>query len=1206
MTDSGRRLREATRRLGAHETGRRLQAASLAGAGVSLAGLAALVAATRFAPFGPGAPGPLLALAAAGFAVAVLLPIVLAARAWRLRRPALRDLEEAARRTEAQAAVLKERLVPALQVLRVRDEARTGYSAALVDAVVDATVGDVEAVRPGALPYNASYRRGLRTAAAGGAAFVLVGAVLGPAATWRGLVDVASAATRLGPRPRPEFLVRPGDTSVARGTGIRLAADVRHAVVADGRVAGVLEWREGPEGPWRRVALSSSAVSDEGVEVARFEHAIGEVRESFRYRFRHGGATSAEHGVRAVAAPSLAIEEVRYRYPEYAALPDRVVQDGGGDLAALRGTRAEIAIRSTEEVRRGLLRLGSGAELPLALEPERRLRARLDIRSDDTYVLVVEDALGLTNPNPLEYRVRALADEAPFIRLLEPGEDRDLDESMRETLRFSALDDYGLGPVELVWEVSRRPGRAERKTILVPEGVRTEVDARWTWELSALDLLPGDAVVYHLEVRDNNAIDGPSTSRTREYVLRFPTLGEVFAEIDEEQDASIDALSDVVDEARKIESKLKDVSREILKQGESSWENRQEVERALQAQEQLAEQLRETREQIESSLSDLAESEFATLEAVQKMERIRQLLDEVATREMKEALEKLREALEEQNPYEKHQDLAEFDRSQEELMKQLDRILENLEQFRLEEQLKAAVRRVEELAARQERVNDELAREGKPEETRKEAPGEAGAQDEPPEGERDARDAAEEGKDPARESAEDGEDAPPEAADERDGPAKEQEEPSPASDPELDRLASEEKSLAKETRDVEKEIEELARRTAELRESRDAQEMSDVSRQMSESGIPQTMEEMSGDLQEGRREEAGERGEEALTELRELLAALGGAQQGMGMRMAQISQAAINRAVRDLLALSADQETLAGDLADIPRNSASATRSFADEQQLLLRGARRVSDMLHEVAKDTPLMDSAVGRSLDAGLSSMSDAAQGLETGAVHLASDEGSDAVEELNAVVIQLLRTSETMSSCASGMNMSSFMQQLQKLSQDQQALNDALRKLRSEGGSSMDRRLQAGLQDMAAQQQRIREELQSLLKEMGGGQGLLGRLDGVADKLDDVARKLAEGRLDDQTLRDQEWALTRLLDSQRSIRERDLGRERRSETGEEVADLPPPSALPRGTEDSRRDLREDLLKALERRYPPKYEDLIRRYFRELAREVPAPDLP
>jgi hypothetical protein len=74
---------------------------------------------------------------------------------------------------------------------------------------------------------------------------------------------------------------------------------------------------------------------------------------------------------------------------------------------------------------------------------------------------------------------------------------------------------------------------------------------------------------------------------------------------------------------------------------------------------------------------------------------------------------------------------------------------------------------------------------------------------------------------------------------------------------------------------------------------------------------------------------------------------------------------------------------------------------------------------------------------------------------------------------------------------------------------------------------------------------------------------------------------------------------------MRERDLGKERASRPG---VDQPgaSPAPLPGGTEATDRDLREDLLKALERRYPPKYEDLIRRYFRELSREAPNPELP
>ena len=753
----------------------------------------------------------------------------------------------------------------------------------------------------------------------------------------------------------------------------------------------------------------------------------------------------------------------------------------------------------------------------------------------------MEDALGLANPNPLEYRIRALPDEAPFIRLLEPGEDTDLDESMKENLRFSALDDYGLGPVSLVWQASRRPGATERRTLLTPEGVRTEAEGRFEWDLSTLDLLPGDTVTYHLEVRDNNTLDGPSVSRTRDYVFRFPTLGEMYAEMDEQQGSSLEDLSDVAKEAKRIESKVEEVSREILKQGDSSWENSRDVERSLQAQEQLAEKLKETRESIDSNLQDLAQSDFATLEALQKMERIRDLLDEVTNKEMKEALDKLREALKEANPYQKQQDLAEFDKSQEDLQKQLDRILENLQQFRLDERMKAAVRRMEELAARQESVNDQLARTDRPKDERKAKSDADAKQDAEAKADASREDAAKD--DAAKDDAGKRDDAKQDASrpddaqssegkdakdsgksDESKGGKDAKADESKPSDKDkagesaqkdskkgddLEHLTQEEKKLAEEMRKLQQEIDELSKMTDQLRQPSDSQQMGELSQKMGEAKIPEKMDDMAGQMQQGDKQEAGEQGEKALTELRQLLTQLNAAQQGMQMRMVQVNQAAINRAVRDLLTLSTDQESLGDNLADIPRNSSSSTRAYADEQQLLLRGATRVRDMLDEVAKDTPLMESSVGRNLEKSLQSMKEAASGLENGAVYVADDQAATAVEQMNAVVIDLLRTSQSMSSCPSGMPMSGLMQQLQELSQDQEKLNEALKQLRRQGAGSLDRRLQAQLSDMAAEQQRIREQLEQTLKEMGSAKGMLGRLDDVSKKMDEVAKKLAQGQ-------------------------------------------------------------------------------------------------
>ncbi len=390
--------------------------------------------------------------------------------------------------------------------------------------------------------------------------------------------------------------------------------------------------------------------------------------------------------------------------------------------------------------------------------------------------------------------------------------------------------------------------------------------------------------------------------------------------------------------------------------------------------------------------------------------------------------------------------------------------------------------------------------------------------------------------------------------------------------------------------------------TKKLRESSDSQEMDELSEQTDSQNIPETMDEMAENMEGGAPQEAEEQGEEALTKLEKLVQALTQQQQSMAMKFTQVNQAAINRAVRDLLSVSGDEEALAGDLGSIPRNSSSATRTFADEQFLLIQGVERVDEMLTEVAEGTPLMNSAVGRRIASGLDAMRETADGLENGAVHLAQEGSEKSVEEINSVVIALLQSMKSMSSCSSGMPTSQMMQMLQEMTGDQQKLNEALKQLMKEGGSSMQHRLQA----MGKEQRRLQEQLEQLMEEIGDGSGTLGRLDDVHRKLDEIAEKLAMGEIDEEMLREQDWALTRLLDAQRSMRERDFGKQRRSETGQEPGEAVPPSELPEGLEELDRDLREDLLKALERRYPPKYEDLIKRYFRDLSDEAPTPDLP
>ena len=97
-------------------------------------------------------------------------------------------------------------------------------------------------------------------------------------------------------------------------------------------------------------------------------------------------------------------------------------------------------------------------------------------------------------------------------------------------------------------------------------------------------------------------------------------------------------------------------------------------------------------------------------------------------------------------------------------------------------------------------------------------------------------------------------------------------------------------------------------------------------------------------------------------------------------------------------------------------------------------------------------------------------------------------------------------------------------------------------------------------------------------------------------EVVNDMKDMNIDERTIKRQEQILTRLLDAQRSVRQREYSPKRESRPGEDLARRSPTMRNPHNDTEQ---LRQDLLKALEGHYVKDYEQLIRLYFDALARE-------
>jgi hypothetical protein len=101
-----------------------------------------------------------------------------------------------------------------------------------------------------------------------------------------------------------------------------------------------------------------------------------------------------------------------------------------------------------------------------------------------------------------------------------------------------------------------------------------------------------------------------------------------------------------------------------------------------------------------------------------------------------------------------------------------------------------------------------------------------------------------------------------------------------------------------------------------------------------------------------------------------------------------------------------------------------------------------------------------------------------------------------------------------------------------------------------------------------------------------------------MEEIAGELDAGRLDQDLVDRQERIVTRMLDSQRSLRERDYKRERSSTAAGEVPALAP--------DEWREEIGNDevllrmIRRAMQEKGPREYEELVREYFRALSEKV------
>lgn len=416
----------------------------------------------------------------------------------------------------------------------------------------------------------------------------------------------------------------------------------------------------------------------------------------------------------------------------------------------------------------------------------------------------------------------------------------------------------------------------------------------------------------------------------------------------------------------------------------------------------------------------------------------------------------------------------------------------------------------------------------------------------------------------------------------------------------LGELAREQRELAEQAGGMKERIERMKQQLNRY-EREIASRLDASSQRLAQKSVANKMSKASDNLEAGQKSEAMQNQQEALEELISLFTSMSNCQANMGQMNQMRLALNLQKYAREALDVSFKQEELLDDLGGATGSGGgiATARELAERQQSYLKATERIADDIFEIGKETMAVSPVLLHELGVALQAMRSVLFNLDQNRALYSLPQASSALEALNRSAIEMLRASKSCSSGSGcGMGMQELLQQL--LAGQQEILQQSQEMLAMQMiQEQMRMKQQARMRRLAAAQRSLKELAEEIAKQLQEDKSSPGRMDRILEDMAAVVKDLDDSALSERTLDHQERILSRLLDAQRSIHNRDYERKRESVTADDIFSR---GLGETGAGGSVSELREEIRRAMKLKAPGEYEDLIRYYFRALAGEYPA----
>ena len=868
-----------------------------------------------------------------------------------------------------------------------------------------------------------------------------------------------------------------------------------------------------------------------------YRFSIQQLRSSLFYYALAEDIQSEEYQIKVIDHPVMRSLDVKVISPSYSNIPISEQKDNG-NISALVGSNVEVSLLSNKELKSARIEFEDSTTTELKVQ-NNFARGTFRVRKDNSYTIVIYDLAGNNNLQPVKYFVKALYDSSPAIELIYPKQDVNLANDSRVPIEVKINDDYGFSKLNLNYKLtSSRYEPAQEKFSVIEISIDKKMNEQiidHIWNLTQLNPAVNDVYSFYVEVFDNDNISGPKSAKTQIINVRVPSLDEILAEADETQDNVQDEMQETLKEAEELKKELEKIDKDLKQDKQQlTWEEKEKIEQALNKFEKLQDKMESASEQLKQMQNELQQNNLLSEETLEKYMELQKLMDEMTSDEMKKAMQKMQDALEKMNRNQTQDAMNQMKMDEEKFKKSIERTMNLLKRIQIEQKMDEMIKRTENLEQKQNELNEQTNK-----------------------------------------------------SDLSDQKQSEQ-------------LSEKQEEISKELDRLQEKMDELSEKMSELKDM-PQEEMEKLKEEFEKQNNEELSEEASKDLKQNQKQKAQKNQQQLSKNMQQMKSSMQQMQEQMQQENQMQTFTDMMRILDNILSLSKQQEELKNKLQNVDPNSSQFEENL-QKQNEIKKNLNKLLEQMSELSQKTFAISPEMGKALGNANQKMNQSMQSMQNRNGSMATLSQGDAMMHLNEAANMMKSSLESMMQGGSGSGgMMSLMQQLQKMSGQQMDLNNMTQMLQQMQQGQLSQEQQGQMQRLAQQQQMIQKSLEELNKEAkqsGESKKIPADLENIVKQMREVVSDMNTEKLSDDLIQKQEKILSKLLDAQKSINERDFEKERKSESGNNVV-RNSPAELNLKNQQGKEKLKDELNRAVQEGYNKDYEELIKKYYEALQQE-------